>query len=287
VTNELALCREFIDAHTGDAARAIERLPASEAAALLAALPPPTAARALDVMMPTSGADCLALLDPPAAVAMLIELPAGRAAPLLRHVGETARTAILGQMPPDEARTLRTVLAHPPGSAGALMDSRVFAARASHCIADVRAALRRSAPRTRDYVFVVDDEHRLTGVVALGDLVAARPGETLTAVMNRSVSRVAASAGRAAILYHPGWKRFHALPVVDDESVLLGAIPHQTVRALMEEDAFSSPTQLQAATTVVALGELYWLGLSGVLDGMAAAVRSAVSRAREVPHGSR
>jgi magnesium transporter len=287
VTNELALCRDFIDAHTADAARTIERLPASEAAGLLAALPRTTAARALDAMMPTAGAECLALLDPQAAVAMLSELHAGRAALLLRHVGDTARTTILDQMPPQEARSLRTVLAHPPGSAGALMDSRVFAARGSHCAGDVRAALRRSARRAHDYVFVVDDEHRLIGVVALGDLVAARPGEALTAIMTRAVSRVPASAGRAAVLNHPGWRRLHALPVVDDQSVLVGAIPHETVRALIEEDAFGSRTRLDAASTVFALGELYWLGLSGVLDGVASAVRSAASRAAEVPNGSR
>jgi hypothetical protein len=55
----------------------------------------------------------------------------------------------------------------------------------------------------------------------------------------------------------------------------------------MDEDALGSPTRLEAATTVFALGELYWLGLSGVLDGVASAVRSAASRAPEVPHGAR
>jgi Mg/Co/Ni transporter MgtE len=166
------------------------------------------------------------------------------------------------------------------------MDARVFAARGSHRVADVRTALRRSAGRLHDYVFVVDDEHRLIGVVALRDLVAARPAEALTAVMNRSASRIPASAGRAAILAHPGWRHFHVLPVVDDQSVLVGAIPHETVRALMDEEAFDSPARLQAATTVFALGELYWLGLSGVLDGVASAVRSAAS-AGKVAHGAR
>jgi hypothetical protein len=32
-------------------------------------------------------------------------------------------------------------------------------------------------------------------------------------------------------------------------------------------------TKADTATTVFALGELYWLGLSGVLDGVASAVR--------------
>jgi magnesium transporter len=287
VTNELALCRDFIDAHSHDAARAIERLAASDAAALLAVLPRPTAARALDAMLPPLGAGCLALLDPHVAAAILVELRAGPAASLLRYLGDTARAAVLDRMPADEARTLRTVLTHPPGSAGAVMDSRVFAARESQRIAAVLAALRRLPGRTHDDIFVVDDERRLIGVVRLRDLVAARPAEAVSAVMNRSVSRVPIAATRAAILNHPGWRRCHVLPVVDDGSVLVGAIAHETMRALSEEDALSRPAGLDAAATVFALGELYWLGLSGVLDGVVSAVRGTASREPEMPHGAR
>jgi magnesium transporter len=287
VTTELALCQDFIQAHGDDAARVIERLHASDAAALLAALPAATAARALDVMMPALGATCLALLAAQPAVAIVIELRPGRAAVLLRHLDDTARNAILGQMPPDQATTLRTVLAHPPDSAGAVMDSRVVTAREQDCAGDVRAAWRRSPRRAHDYVFVVDEEHRLTGIVALRDLVAARPGEALAAVMSRSVGRVHASANRAAILNHSGWRRCHVLPVVDGRAVLVGAITHETARALSDEDALAGTRGLDAVSTVFALGELYWLGLSGVLDGVAAAVRRQAARTGEVPDGAR
>jgi magnesium transporter len=287
VTNELALCQDFIDAHGHAAARAVERLAASDAAALLAALPRPTAARALDEMMPMPGAECLAALEPADAVAILAELRAGRAALLLRHTGDAARAAILAHLPADEARTLRTVLAHPPGSAGAVMDSRVFSARESQRVGDVQAALRRSRGRTHDDIFVVDDEHRLIGVVRLRDLVAARPTQALSAIMSRPVSRVPVSASRAAILNHPGWRQRHVLPVVDDRSSLVGAITHETLRTLSDEDALGGPRGLDTVTTVFALGELYWLGLSGVLDGVVAAVRNSAWGRREMEHGSR
>jgi hypothetical protein len=42
-------------------------------------------------------------------------------------------------------------------------------------------------------------------------------------------------------------------------------------------------------TTAFALGELYWVGLSGVLDGVASALRQlapATGRSREVRRGS-
>jgi Mg/Co/Ni transporter MgtE len=164
----------------------------------------------------------------------------------------------------------------------------VFVAVGHRRISDALAAARRSPRYVHDYVFVVDDEYRLVGVAGLRDLVSARPTAPVASIMNRSVSPLPASAARVAILNHRGWTRFHTLPVVDDTSVFLGAISHVTVRRLFEEDALGRSSRTDAVTTVFALGELYWLGLSGVLDGVASAVRHGlpqVGRTKEVNRG--
>jgi magnesium transporter len=279
MSNELALCLAYIDAHAEDAARAIERLPASEAAALLAAMSPLAAARALAVMMPAFAADCLERLDAPAAAAMLAGVHAGRAALLLRQLDAAARGAILKELPRDEALMLGALLRYPAGTAGALMDSRVFTASESLRIGDALAAMRRLPRDVHDYMFVVDDRHRLVGIVGLRELMSARAAEPLASVANRSIGRVPASAGRAVVLRHVGWRQFRALAVVDDESVLIGAISHESVRALADEGP--GPTGQDVAETVFALGELYWVGVAGVLDGVASAVRSALLSAPE------
>lgn len=288
MTNELALCRTFIDTHHSDAARVLEQLPGADVAALLAAMPATIAARALGAMVPTIGSQCLERLAPDSAAAALAELPAPYAAVLLRRLEPGRTSTILAAMPEDEARLLGTILDYPPDSAGSMMDSRVFAAAERLQVGEALAALRRPAPQPPDDVFVVDDEHRLVGVVRLRDLLSARRHEPLTGVMDRAVSRLPATAPRAAILTHPGWRRFHTLPVVDGAHRLVGAITHATVHAIFEEDALGRPSRADAVTTVFALGELYWLGLSGVLDGVASAVRGlapAPAKVLEARHG--
>jgi magnesium transporter len=192
-------------------------------------------------------------------------------------------------MPEDETRLLATMLDYPPDCAGSMMDSRVFAAAERLRVGDALAALRTLPAQLHDDVFVIDDEHRLVGVVRLRDLHAARRHQPLSVVMDRSVGRLSATASRAAILHHPGWRRFHTLPVVDAANVLVGAITHARVRTIFEEDVLGRPSRANAVTTVVALGELYWLGLSGVLDGVASAVRGVPSAAggQEARHGDR
>jgi magnesium transporter len=289
VTSELALCQTFIHNHPSDAARLLERLERAQVVELLAAMPAAITARALGAMMPTIGSQCLRQLAPDSAAAALVELPADYAAVLLRRLDAAHTSAILAAMPADDTRLLGTILNYPADCAGSMMDSRVFAAPEGLRVGDALAALRKLAPQLYDDVFVVDHEHRLVGVVRLRDLLSARRLEPLTTIMSRAVSRLSVTASRTAILNHPGWRYFHILPVVDTANLLVGAIAHATVRAIFEEDALRRPSRANGVTTVFALGELYWLGLSGVIDGVASAVRQlapAAAAKREVKRGS-
>jgi magnesium transporter len=286
VSDELAICQTFITTHGPEAARALERLPGSQVAALLEAMPARVAAQALAAMVPTIASDCLTQLSAAHAAAALAELPAGQAAVLLRRLDKIHVTGILEQMSPDDVRLLGTILNYPPDCAGSLMESRVFAASESLRVGDALSAIRRLPRQLHDYVFVVDDGHRLVGVARLRDLLASRRHQPLAGIMNRAVSHLPARAPRAAVLNHPGWKHFHTLPVVDDATVLVGAIAHATIRAIFEEDVLGRSSKADTATTVFALGELYWMGLSGVLDGVASAVRRlGAGEAEEVRRG--
>ncbi|MGE3509953.1 MAG: CBS domain-containing protein [Vicinamibacterales bacterium] len=287
--SDLGLCQVFINSHPGDAARVLERLGDAQAAALLEEMPATVTARVLGAMVPTLAAECLQRLAPETAAAALVELSAGYAVVLLRRLDPHRTTAILAMTPVREAGLLSTILAYPPDCAGSMMDSRVFAASESLRVGETLAALRRVHSQLYDDVFVVDPEHRLVGVVRVRDLLSARRKEPLTTVMSRAVSRLSASAPRVAVLNHPGWRQSHILPVVDAGNVLIGAIAHGTARAIFEEDALRRPARAEAVTTAFALGELYWLGLSSVLDGLASAVRrlgTAPGGESEVNRGS-
>jgi magnesium transporter len=285
MTAEFDLCRVFLEAHPDDAARSIERLPVAEAAALIEAMPAGAATGALGLMTPAVAAECLGRLRPEAAAVLVASLRADRAAVLLRLVDGSARAAVLERLPSEEARVLLAMLRYPEGSAGALMDLRVVSGAAELAAGAAMAAIRRSPRHVPDCVYVVESGHRLIGIVRLRDLAFARPTEPLATLMSRSVGRVNARAGRAAVLAHPGWRQFHALPVVDEDGVLVGAISYETFRAL-EEEALGT-RRPDAVATAFALGELYWLGLSGVLDGLASMIRRAAPGAAVSLEGNR
>jgi len=105
-------------------------------------------------------------------------------------------------------------------------------------------------------------------VVSLRELLdPARRGPLLS--LARAVEPFPARADVAAMSVHPGWYEHDSLPVVDERGVYLGAVRHERLR--QQQGAPGARRTRGGVEAVVALGELYWLGLSGLVTGLASA----------------
>lgn len=271
--SELALAREFIAAHPDDAARVVERHPVPEASELLAGLPPEESGLVLEQMAPATAAECLAAMPPTNAGEVLARLSIDRAAGLLRRLPSDVAQRLLDQAPaPVLAAALRMLVAHPEGSAGALVDPTVLAVPSEMRARDALETVVREASHALYYVYAVDRAHRLVGVLTLRELMLAPPEAALSEVMHVEVERLRASAELPEIVGHPGWREHHALPVVDEDAKFLGALRYSTLRRL-ERSGADGNGRSPALEAAISLGELYWFGLSSVLEGMAAAMR--------------
>lgn len=84
---------------------------------------------------------------------------------------------MLGQLPDALAEQINRLLAYDPQTAGGLMTTDYFAVEDTWTAAEVLEQLRRRSSRleTVFYLYVVDAEHRLVGVVSLRQLVMAEP----------------------------------------------------------------------------------------------------------------
>lgn len=276
MTPRETLLRRFLEGHPGDAARLLEQLPAADAAATLEAVRPTDAAAVLLHMDPTEAAFCLSLLDAAAAGRVLDELPLDVAAALLRRLDASAREAALARAAPEAVAALGRLLLYPEGTAGAVMDPRVLALPSDLSVGEALERVRRSPRYTLYYVYIVDRRQKLVGVMNLREMMLADPAEKLSAQMTTGLESVGGHADQAHVLDHPGWRRLHALPVVDRDEIFLGAIRYETLRRLEEEDG--GPEAGQALQTVVSLGELCWIGMAGMLAGLATTVTPASSR---------
>lgn len=263
---ETRLAEDLLEAHPVDAAQLVERLPALDVAGLLEKVETNVSAGVLQRMEPPLAAAVLAKLGAEKASAILAGMPLEVATLCLRKLEATAGEALVGAMPHPRARALRSLSRFPEGTAGSLMDPQVLALPHDLTAREALARVREAAGSARYNIYMVDREQVLVGVINVHELLLARPGDRLSELMKTQVHRLSARAGRHEIVSNPGWREVHALPVVDERGVYLGAVRYRTMRLLEEELRGSLPEEGETAR---ALGGLLRAGAASVLEALA------------------
>lgn len=271
------LCaRRFTAAHPEDAVRLLEQSPGAEAATFLSELPAADAARVLSKMSLASSAENLSLMEPQQAASLTDELPLDSAASLLRRLGPDQRTNLMAALPEERRDYLKQLLEYPDGTVGAVADPGVLTIPSDLTIEEAQRLLKRRAGVFHHQLYVVDRSRRLLGFLHVRELLRAPGKAPVTSVMSPADVRLGARAKLSGTLSHPAWAEIDAIPVVDDAGVLLGIVRHRQLRRLQSGLPSGGVTG-----ALLALSELYWIGLSAFLPGSAFA---QAGRSRAAPH---
>lgn len=267
---ERRLARTLLETQPASAAAVLEDLAPEHAAEILREALPGAAAGPLSLMTSAAASAALEHLSDDDARDRLAELPPHAAATVLRRMPPGTRERLVAALPPAVGRAVQALLAYPEGTAGALADPRVLAFPPDLTVRVARTRATESASHAHYNLYVVERDGVLVGVLNLRELFASPEQERLAAVMNAATHRIPARAERLEVIAHPGWRQVHSLPVVDDAGRLVGAIRFRTLRGL-EEEAFRRAAR-EVGSTGSALGELYWTGVSGMLDALLTAL---------------
>lgn len=268
---EQTLVRAFAAAHPDEVARFIERLSTEEAAEVLSALEVEAAAEVLSRAVPLIAASSLAKLETEAGAQVLEACHPSLAASLLFRMSHGARARLLQAVSPAHAEDLKRMTEYGPRRAGGRLDPRAPALPETLLVTEVFERLRAYPAGVMHYVYAIDDERRLTGVVNMRELMLAAPSAALGTIITRDPEALYAHDPLEVVARHAGWKRNHALPVIDREGHLLGALRYSTFRAIETElgQAASGPDADQTAS---ALAELCAVGASAMARFIGAAL---------------
>jgi magnesium transporter len=262
---ELSLLATLANEHPTDFAHLVERGSAEEVAHALTQLDHETASVVVARMTPSSAASALCALEIEQAAEILSEAGVSSAAGVLARCPEEARRTILGAMTGREADAIRRLLTHPAHTAGSIMDALVPCVADDSSVGDAMQRIRDQMAHALYYVYVVDRQQRLVGVTTLRELFQADPETSLLSVMRVRPATLSAYASLAAVTAHPGWRHYHALPVIDREGVLLGAIRYDTARQV-ERELGQAVRRTNVSQTAGALAQLYAIGTLGMAE---------------------
>jgi len=217
---------ELAELHPADIADVIGQVGPRERAAVLAALNPGLAADTLQEMESELATAALQEMPLQRAAEVLERIEADEAADLLSELPDSLAQELLTLLPDKREQDLRRLASHPEHTAGSLMTTDYVKLPRKATAGKALEWIRRERPEQHmmTYLYVVDPEERLVGVVSLRDLVLAAPDEQMVSFMEDDVVQVLADVdeeevGRVMTKYD-----LLALPVVDGEQHLIGIV---------------------------------------------------------------
>ncbi|WP_291990313.1 magnesium transporter [Candidatus Accumulibacter sp. ACC007] len=180
---------------------------------------------------------------------VLSETKVEKLAGVLEHVPPDDLADLIGDLPEDQREQLMALLGHEskdevesllqydPDTAGGIMTTDIFSL--SHALT-VEEAIENI--RSHDdvemvfYLYLTDESGHLSGVVSLRQLLLTAVDTPLHRIMNRRVMKVSTDDDQTAAAMLVDKYRLLAVPVVDEENILVGMITVDDVIDVIEEE---------------------------------------------------
>ncbi len=212
--------------HPADLAEIISEVSQKERTVIFGSLDIETAAEALHELEPRVQADILEDMTNEKASDILEQMPPDEAADVLGDLPEARAQELIQLMDKDEAEDVQELLEHEDNTAGGLMTTEFLAFTQDLTVEDAIRELRLAAPdvETIYYLFIVDEEERLVGVLSFKNLILAKPNSMIKDIMTTPVMTVPLDADQDTVAEFISKYNLLAAPVVDENNVLKGIV---------------------------------------------------------------
>jgi magnesium transporter len=236
--------------HPADAAEIVSSLPEEDQRRVFESWDIPRAADTLQEMDESEQADIVDLLSTPLVADIVEDMAADDVADLLGGLDKQDAERILAAMNREDAAEAIKLMQHKEDTAGGIMTPEYVALRKDMTAQESIDLLREKAPaaETVYYVFIVNTENQLVGVISLRDLIIAKAGQRIEEIMNPNVIYVDVDTDQEEVAGIMSRYDLLAVPVVDHEHHLLGIVTIDDVVDVIEEEASEDIYRLGGVT---------------------------------------
>ncbi len=233
-----ALRELLVDVHPADIADILDELEPEKAVIIFEMLSIEVGSEVLDETGSLVRQELLEKVDEERLADLLDELPSDDAAEFLEDLPDELSDRLIGLMEPEEAAEVQQLLSYEEDSAGRLMTRDVAVLRRHWTVDETLQHLRGLREyESIHYLYVVDRENKLIGLVPLRSLITSQPDATIESIMVEQVVTVQATADQEELAEMVARYDFVSIPVVDENGRFLGAVTVDDVLDVFEEEA--------------------------------------------------
>jgi CBS domain-containing protein/sporulation protein YlmC with PRC-barrel domain len=218
--------RNIDDLHPADIADIIEDLDNKGRMTILRSLDEETAAETMEEVEPDVQAAMIRQMNARDVAELLDNMNPNEAADILAKMPNERASEVLGLMSKEDASNVRELMGYRENSAGGMMNTEFVWVLSRCTVADVFERLRNKG-RDIDmiyYVYVLDEKDHLIGVISLRDLMLSKPEQSVMEIMTTDLITVPPTFSDSEVADVISKYDFLAIPVVDNDGVLLGII---------------------------------------------------------------
>ncbi|MFS0644573.1 magnesium transporter [Siminovitchia sp. 179-K 8D1 HS] len=196
--------------------------------------------------------DILAEMEPNYAADMLSFMYTDNAVDILNKLDKRQAVSYLTIMNKESAQEIKSLLHYEESTAGSIMTTEFIAISANQTVRSAMHILKNEAPtaETIYYVYVVDDDRRLVGVISLRDLIISNDDTMIADVMSDRVVSTTVDENQESAAKQMRDYDLLALPVVDFQNHLLGIITVDDIIDVIDEEASDDYSKLAAVFDV-------------------------------------
>ncbi|MFH1844684.1 MAG: magnesium transporter [bacterium] len=234
------LSRVAAELSPGDLSEVLRPLSVEDTTGVLRLLGPALVGDVLAEIDNRSLGALFALLDNDAIADLIEEMPSDEATDLIGELEDDRAQAILAAMEEEERGEVTELLQYPPETAGGLMGKEYAAVTLTALCQDAIATVRgfeEDDLEEMHFVFVVDEAQRLVGRVPLVKLLLATGQTAIRDIMEADPPNVAVNLDQEAVALFFMTHDLISLPVVDEQSRLVGRITADDVLDVLEDEA--------------------------------------------------
>lgn len=254
-------------------AKAFEHLDNTEAAEAISELEDEYQADVIDDLTDQRASDILEMMDPDDAADIIGDLPYEKAEALLRLMGVK------------EAREVRKLLGYKEKTAGGIMTSEVTTVTEGMTVAQVIEHLRSEAAEHESiyYIYVVDEQQHLAGVLSLRDLIVSSPDTAISDIAERELFTAKPEEDQEDVAEMMSKYDLLALPVVDENGEILGIVTVDDALEVMEEESAEDLALATGRRGGAFTGVWQWVSRNGWLVVWSALLLGLAALGRAVP----
>jgi magnesium transporter len=164
-------------------------------------------------------------------------MPSDDAAPIIELLPEELKDSVLTLMEQKPTEDVMELLHYGEETAGRIMSPNFYALNENTNISDAITAMQLEGDvESAFYLYVVDDQDHLKGVVSLRQLLFARPNTPLKNIMTSDVISVHTETDQEVVARNVADYNLVAIPVIDEENTLVGVVTVDDVIDVIEQE---------------------------------------------------